>query len=273
MSNFKTITKPGITLQVYTAPESSFGVTSTIISAQKDAVLVDAQFNLSDAKIIAEEIKNSGKNLIAVLITHGDPDYYFGLEAIKHYFPQVIVYATEEIVEHIKATSQKKLNVWADKLGANGTKNVILPQVLTTNKIQLEQHELIITGGVAGRIFISIPTIQTVLGGINVFGTGLHPWLADSSTEELRNAWIQALNEIENLAPETVIPAHSKAESELNLNSVRHVKDYLVKYDLAVKDSQNSDELIAKMQELFPAATFNLALQIGAKVTMGEMKW
>src|SRR5258706_1327712 len=78
--NFKKIESENLTLNVYYAAETSFGVTSVIVSGKKDAVLIDAQFTLTDAENVAQEIKKSGKNLIAIFISHGDPDFYFGLE-------------------------------------------------------------------------------------------------------------------------------------------------------------------------------------------------
>lgn len=276
MSNkFQIIKNENLELRVYTAAESSFGVTSTIVCGVNDAILIDAQFTLNDARIVAEEIKSSGKNLVAILITHGDPDYYFGLEAIKQYFPKAIVYATQQTVEHIKATSQKKLNTWSEKLGDNGTKNIILPQILDTNMVKLDDYELFVTGtdSAPERTFIWIPQIRAVVGGINVFGTGLHIWMADSANDEAINKWLHVLDKIESLEPEIVIPAHSKDTSELNINSVIHVKEYLKNYLRAKQESVNSEELIKKIQNLYPLATFNLALELGAKVNMGEMKW
>ena len=128
--SFKTIETTNLKLQVYNASENSFGVASVIVSGKTDAVLIDAQFTLADAEKVAQEIKNSGKNLTAIYVSHGDPDFYFGLEIFKKYFPEVTAYASPETVEHIKATAQKKLEVWGERLGKNITSNVVLPQVL-----------------------------------------------------------------------------------------------------------------------------------------------
>src|SRR3982750_443889 len=128
--SFKTIETNHLKLQIYNASENSFGVASVIVSGKTDAVLIDAQFTLADAEKVAQEIKTSGKKLTTIYVSHGDPDFYFGLEVFKKYFPEVTVYATPATVEHIKATAQKKLEVWGERLGKNITTNVVLPQVL-----------------------------------------------------------------------------------------------------------------------------------------------
>ena len=144
--SFKTIETSNLKIQVYNASENSFGVASVIVSGKTDAVLIDAQFTLADAEKVAQEIKKSDKKLTSIYVSHGDPDFYFGLEVFKKHFPEVIVYASPATVEHIKATEQKKLDVWGEKLGKAITSNVVLPQVLKGNSIELEGQQLEIVG-------------------------------------------------------------------------------------------------------------------------------
>lgn len=144
--SFKVIEANDLKLQVYNAAENSFGVASVIISGKTDAVLIDAQFTLADAEKVAQEIKTSEKKLTTIYVSYGDPDFYFGLEVFKKYFPEVTAYATAETVDHIKATAQKKLDVWGGQLGNKITSNVILPQVLKGNSIDLEGQKLEIVG-------------------------------------------------------------------------------------------------------------------------------
>src|SRR5215216_7339531 len=144
--SFKTIEAGNFKLEIYNAPENSFGVASVIVSGKTDAVLIDAQFTLADAEKVAQEIRKSGKKLTTIYVSHGDPDFYFGLEVFKKYFPDVTVYAAPASVEHIKATAQKKLEVWGERLGKAITSNVVLPQVLKGNSIELEGQKLDIVG-------------------------------------------------------------------------------------------------------------------------------
>src|SRR5436190_11819382 len=186
--NLKTIETTNLKLQVYNASENSFGVASVIVSGKTDAVLIDAQFTLADAEKVAEQIKSSGKKLTAIYVSHGDPDFYFGLEVFKKHFPEVTVYATAATIEHIKATAQKKLEVWGERLGKNITSNVVLPQVLKGNSIDLEGQKLEIIGleEFPTKTFVWIPSIKAVVGGINVFGVSFHLWMADAQIIEAR---------------------------------------------------------------------------------------
>ncbi|HEX7367172.1 MAG TPA: MBL fold metallo-hydrolase [Pelobium sp.] len=273
--NFKTIAAKDLNLKVYYASENNFGVASVIVSGKSDAVLIDAQFTLDDAENVAQEIKKSGKKLTAIYVSHGDPDYYFGLEVFKKYFPEVTVYASPATVEHIKATAQNKLEVWGKSFGKAITSNAILPQVLKGNLIELEGHKLEIIGldEFPLTTFVWIPSIKAVVGGINVFGTSFHLWMADSQTTEARNQWITILNKIENLNPEIVIPAHGKLGTALDISAVKHTKSYIQFYEGALKTNKTSTSLINALKSKYPTLTNETSLEIGAKVNTGEMKW
>jgi glyoxylase-like metal-dependent hydrolase (beta-lactamase superfamily II) len=272
---FKTINAKDLDLKIYNADENSFGVASVIVSGKTDAVLIDAQFTLPDAEKVAQEIKASGKKLTTIYVSHGDPDFYFGLEVFKKYFPEVTVYATPMTIEHIKATAQKKLDFWGPKLGAAGTKNIVLPQVLPGNSIELEGKKLEIIGldEFPNKTFVWIPSIKAVVGGINVFGNTFHLWMADSQTPEERAKWISILDKITALHPEIVIPAHAKEGAALTVESVKYDIDYIKFYESALKTNKTSEELIKTMKAKYPTATFEMALMIGAKVNTGEIKW
>jgi glyoxylase-like metal-dependent hydrolase (beta-lactamase superfamily II) len=273
--SFKTIETGNLTLQVYNASENSFGVASVIVSGKTEAVLIDAQFTLADAEKVAEAIKQSGKKLTAIYVSHGDPDFYFGLEVFKKHFPGVTVYATPATIEHIKATAQKKLEVWGERLGKKLTSNAILPQVLKGNSIDLEGQKLEIIGldEFPSKTFVWIPSIKAVVGGINVFGTTFHLWMADAQTSEARKQWVSVLDKIESLKPTVVIPAHAGSESAFDLTAVTHTRNYIRFYEEALKTNKTSDALIAALKAKYPTLTFDIALQIGAKVNTGEMKW
>src|SRR5215468_3434626 len=77
-----------LTTTVFTASPGGFQVDSTLVAGAKDAILIDGQFSLADAHRLVAQILESKKTLTTVYITHGHPDHYFGLLAIKQAFPK-----------------------------------------------------------------------------------------------------------------------------------------------------------------------------------------
>lgn len=68
-----------------------------------------AQFSKSEALRIAADILDSGKTLKTIFVSYGDPDFYFGLDVFKQYFPNVQIIATPETVKHIQDTQALKV--------------------------------------------------------------------------------------------------------------------------------------------------------------------
>jgi glyoxylase-like metal-dependent hydrolase (beta-lactamase superfamily II) len=128
-----------LTLDVYNPGAAAiFPVTSVLVSGEKEAILVDAQFGKSQAEQVVEKIRASGKRLTTIYISHGDPDYYFGLETLTAAFPDAQVLASAPTVEHIKHTMDGKLKYWGPILKTDAPAKAIVPQVLKGDSLTLE---------------------------------------------------------------------------------------------------------------------------------------
>ena len=265
-----------LTTEVYNPGEKAiFAVTSVLVSGAKDAVLIDAQFSTLDAQKVADLIKASGKRLTTIYISHGDPDYYFGLETLKQAFPDAKILATAQTIAYIKETSAGKLAYWAPILGAGAPKQVVVPEPLQGNSLSLEGQELQIVGldgPTPDRSFVWIPSIKTVVGSISVMA-GEHVWMADTQTPQSHADWLATLARIESLQPARVIPGHFEPGAEQDLDAVRFTADYIKTYDEEVAKAKNSAELIAAMKQRYPKLGALSSLELSAKVSKGEKQW
>ena len=68
---------------------------STLITGERDAVLVDAPYTHEQIRQVGDWVEASGKNLIAIYATHGHGDHWFGTAALLKRFPDAIAYASE----------------------------------------------------------------------------------------------------------------------------------------------------------------------------------
>jgi len=264
-----------LNLKVYNADGNSFHVNSVLVTGRQEAMLIDAQFTRADAHRLVADILASGKTLKTVYVSHGDPDYYFGLEVIKAEFPDVKIYASEPTIAWIRNTVQKKVAFWGPKMGANAPRTPIIPEALPKEGLVLEGQKLEVLGldgELPARSFVWIPSIKAVVGGVNVFG-GLHVWTADTQTKAQRAAWIRTLDRIEALKPATVIPGHAIHPGKAGIEAVQYTRAYLQQFETELDKTPNSAALIETMKRLYPDAGLGIALDIGAKVNKGEMKW
>nr|WP_315591607.1 MBL fold metallo-hydrolase [uncultured Cupriavidus sp.] len=268
--------RQALSTEVFNPGEAAiFAVSSVLVQGKKEAILIDAQFSAEQARKLADQIKATGKQLTTIYISHGDPDYYFGLDTLHAAFPAARIVATQQTIAHIKATKDEKLKVWGPKLGANAPRRIILPQPLKGNALKLEGNELKIVGldgPTPDRTFVWIPSIKTVAGGIPVLA-GEHVWMADTQTRESHTQWLATLDRIKALQPATVIPGHFAGTVPPGLDAVEFTGEYIRAFDEAAAKAGNSTELIAAMKARYPKLGGEASLELSAKVAMGEMQW
>ena len=84
-------------------------LTATLISGERDAVLVDPLMTIEQGRAVADWVAASGKNLATVYIPHGHGDHWFGLGVIRERYPKVRAVATVGVGEHMRSKVSPKV--------------------------------------------------------------------------------------------------------------------------------------------------------------------
>lgn len=262
-----------LTLDTYNPRENAvFPVSSTLISGEKDAILVDAQFSNHEAQALVERIRASGKRLTTIFISHGDPDYYFGLDVLTRAYPEAKVLATPATVAYIEKTRAPKLAYWGPILKDSAPARTLVPQALQGNLLELEGQRIEVVGHDPQHTSLWIPSIKAVLGGV-LTSANIHLWVADAQSSEARQDWLKSLDELEALQPTTLIPGHYLGEPAMNLADLHFTRDYLQALEQELPKAKNSQALIAAMKARYPNLQDDSSLELSAKVLKGEMQW
>ena len=260
-------------LDVFNPGEAAiFPVASVLVKGRHDAILVDAQFSRAEALKLAERIRASGKRLTTIYISHGDPDFYFGLDVLQAAFPDAKIVATEQTVAAMHKKAEAKLAYWGPILKDNAPQRIVYPQVLSGTTLTLEGRTLAVSGPNPARSYVWIPSIKAVVGGVVVFN-GVHAWMADTQSAEARQDWLATLDGIAALHPATVIPGHFLPGVPQSPASVGYTRNYVSQFVDAAAKAANSGALIETMQALYPSAGMKGGLQTSAKVATGELSW
>ena len=262
-----------LSVTVYNPGEKAiFPVSSSLVTGDKEAILIDAQFDVQNGQALVEMIKQSGKKLTTVYISAGDPDFYFGLEPVMAAFPDVKVLADQHVVDHINQTKDAKLSYWSPILGEGAPKSLTVPQVMTASHLTLDGEKIEIKEMNTPNAYLWAPSIKTAFGGVPVY-SGVHVWMADSQTKAARSNWVKALDNLLALKPERVVPGHFLGTAPKGTAAVTFTRDYVQRFEQALASAKNSDQLIDGLKKAFPSLPVDDGLAIGAKVNMGEMKW
>jgi glyoxylase-like metal-dependent hydrolase (beta-lactamase superfamily II) len=263
-----------LNLQVLTASPAGFLVNSTLVSGEKEAVLIDAQFTLADAKALAKGIADSGKTLTTVYVTHFHPDHYFGFVAIKEAFPDAKLVALPATVSDIEKSWAEKVKTWKPLYKDAIPSKPIIPEALVGTSIDLEGEKLEIIGGLQGdapnNSYVWIPTLNAVVSGDIVYD-GVFPWTAET-TPESRQAWSQSLDEIAARNAKIVVPGHQKPEQKQDPANIKFTKDYLAAYDTALQSSKTPEELQTKIKAQYPDTALDVILKLGSEASLKAPK-
>jgi glyoxylase-like metal-dependent hydrolase (beta-lactamase superfamily II) len=254
-----------LTLKVFTSSPEGFLVNSTLVSGAHDAILIDAQFVLSDAKRLVAEIKATNKHLTTVYVTHFHPDHYFGFGVLKEAFPDAKLVALPATVKEIESTALAKVKQWQPMFKDNIPLKPIVPEPMQRSTLLLEGQKLEILGEQQGDTpdgsFVYIPSLSAVVCGDIVY-SGVFPWTAESTAEQ-RKAWLKTLDRIAALDPKVVVAGHQRPEDGTAPSSLVFMKSYLKSYDEVLASSKTATDAEAKLKAQYPDLGSDFSLKLG----------
>lgn len=253
------------------------GVASTIIYGEKEAVLVDAQFTLSNAHRLVAEILELNRHLTHIYITHVHPDHFLGLPILKQAFPDAKVVSIEASANDVNASGDFKIDYWGNKvLGNNGAKSKVFVETLKEPAIMLEGERLDILGPYQGDApnssVVWVPSLRLLVASDLIFDHS-HAWLSAGKTPALREAWLEALDELEALKPVVVVPGHAPSNEYLSPASINYTRQYIKTFIAKLDETSNSAELMKEMRRIYPDAKLGFALEYSAKIIKDGWTW
>jgi glyoxylase-like metal-dependent hydrolase (beta-lactamase superfamily II) len=231
------------------AGEASWPATAvSLISGERDAVLIDALLTPQDARRVVDWIRATGKNLTTIYITHAHGDQFFGLNTILDAFPDArAVTAAAIIPDARRQLTPELMGFW----------NAIFPGQIPERPIvpdALEGYQLrIITVGqsdIYPSTIVHVPSLAAVIAG-DVAYNGIHQWLLRTDHDK-RMQWIASVEQLEALKPEIVVASHKRpdARDDAPATILGDTKTYIRDFDQALAESHSAQELVDKMMVL-----------------------
>jgi glyoxylase-like metal-dependent hydrolase (beta-lactamase superfamily II) len=265
-----------LSTKTFFSDEKGFEVASVIVMGKTDAVLIDAQWTLSNAHRLIAEIAETGKELKTINITHAHPDHYFGLGIIAEAFPSARVTALASVASTINKQFFGKLEHWETVIGpTNVCRKPVTIESLSENYIELEGERIEIIPDVMGDMkynsVVWIPSIKTLFGSDVLFNQA-HPFTCEVTAEE-RRQWIKDIEKLEKMNADVIIPGHQKPGMPFDTSSYSFTKDYLVATEEVIAETKDEANFYYAMVQRFPEANLFISNEMNAGVFKGGKDW
>ena len=251
------------TLQVHTGRgQVGYDVNSTLIIGERDMLVIDPQFSLSEAHKLAAEILETKKRLVTIYSTHAHPDHLFGLAVLKQAFPDARIVALPATVNAAKTGWPARQKFWFPVYGNNiPGPEPVLPEELAAPVLTLEGEEFPITGGVQGadgpgNSFVWVPSLKAVITGDIVFDRAYFGVPRDAAREN----WRKTIDQIAALKPAVVVPGHEGRGATRDMRSIEFMKQYIADWDANVARSKTAAEMRANVLKQYPGLGMEFTL-------------
>jgi glyoxylase-like metal-dependent hydrolase (beta-lactamase superfamily II) len=246
-------------------------IATTLISGERDAVLVDPPMTIDQTARVIDWIEASGKSLRHIFITHGHGDHWFGAGPLLERFPDVTVFASPGTIEVMQyhASPEVRGAVWDRLFPGQISAASVVATTPPDNTFDLEGNELrIVEVGhtdTEKTSVLHVPSIGLVVAGDAVYN-GVHQYLVESGNGGLQK-WIEGLDTIAALQPRRVVASHKNPALDDDPKAVQETRGYLEDVERLLRSTHSALEFYNAMIELYPERLNPTALWFwGARV-------
>jgi glyoxylase-like metal-dependent hydrolase (beta-lactamase superfamily II) len=232
-------------------------ISSTLISGERDAVLVDTPITVAQARALANWIGASGKNLTTIYATHGHGDHFFGASTVLERFPGARFVARPEVIKVMRqqASPESLDTFWKPRFPGQISSQLAIAEELTGNLINLEGHDLVSVPlgftDTAGTTCLHAPSIGLIVAGDAAYN-GDHLHLSESPDQQKRQEWIAALDKMESLKPRAVIAGHKRVGNDDSPRIIGETRKYILDFERLATQTTTARELYDEMLKLYP---------------------
>jgi glyoxylase-like metal-dependent hydrolase (beta-lactamase superfamily II) len=248
-------------------------IAATLISGQRDAVLVDAFITVEQAHALVEWVAASGKHVTTIYVTHGHGDHFFGIGALLERFPKARAVATPAVVQFMQqqASPASIANFWNARFPGQIPDRLVIAEELKGKVIDLEGHDLVVVevghSDTDDTTCLYVPSIGLVVAG-DVAYNDVHLYLVESNAHT-RREWIAALDTIEALHPRAVVAGHKRPGNDDNPRIIEETRQYIRAFDRLAETTTTARELYDQMLSLYPDRVNPGALWASARAIKG----
>ncbi len=271
--SIQTISLDGLKVHVYTPPDESLLVNSTVFELADRLIVVDGQIFQRFARQVADFIDTLGKPVDRFVLTHNHPDHYSGFQTLTERFPGVQLAALPSVREYVARIGQQVLDLRRSLFGDEIASRVTVPDAV------IVPGELVI-GGVRflfqefqdaeadHTLTITLPDHGVVLVGDLLASEQHHLFTVTPHFD----TWIAAVNQIRGdvakYGIKTIIVGHG---TPVGPEVLPANLEYLQAAKRAHAASGKAEEFVAAVSATLPERTPDMWLNWSAQMLYGHV--
>jgi glyoxylase-like metal-dependent hydrolase (beta-lactamase superfamily II) len=248
--------------------------TSTLISDDDGALLVDCLITQQEGRKLAAWVKSLGHEPGYVYITHPHADHFLGLPEILAAFPQARPVALAEAIPAMEEQiSPGYMQVWGGFFPGQLTDRPVAPAALPGTTVPVGDSVATVipvgTTDTGHSSVVHVPGLSLVVTGDVVYND-THMWMR-GSTPDSRASWRRALDAVAALDADTVIAGHRDplAADDDARRQIGDCRRYIADFEDALDRSSAPAELIDRMTDTYPGLANPYTLWVAAYDLLG----
>jgi glyoxylase-like metal-dependent hydrolase (beta-lactamase superfamily II) len=232
-------------------------ISSTLISGERDAALVDTPITVEQARAVANWIAASGKNLTTIYATHGHGDHFFGTSTVLERFPGARFVARPDVIKIMRqqASPESLATFWNPRFPGQISSQLAIAEELAGNVIDLEGHDLVSVplgfADTASTTCLHVSAVGLIVAGDAAYN-GVHLHLSESPDPQKRQEWIAAVDKMESLKPRAVVAGHKRVGNDDGPKILGETRRYVRDFERLAVQTTTARELYDQMLKLYP---------------------
>jgi glyoxylase-like metal-dependent hydrolase (beta-lactamase superfamily II) len=250
-------------------PKAFSPLASTLISGERDAVLVDTPMTIAQAQRLGDWVASHDRNLTDIFITHGHGDHWFSASLLAERFGARVVASAGTIAQmHFNAAARPLL--W-DKVYTGIPPTPVTAVTVPDDRFTLEGHELVIVEVGAtdseDTTVLHVPDLDLVVAGDAIYN-GVHMYLAQ--TVGGFGPWRAAIDKVEALGAKHIIAGHQNHERDDDAGRlIAETRGYLDDAEALLETAPTAIDFFNAKLERYPDHLGRTVLWAGVQTLYG----
>lgn len=215
-------------LEVYYGTKAPWS-NSTVLTSGDQTLVIDVQFTKTDGKALAEKLKEEGRTVTTIFLTHSHPDHVWGGVEVLKVFPEAKAYARPAVIQEIDLEFRARLLRWTTILDDEIPNELYPIEPLLGYVFDFDGHRIEIIDALPAEATnlttFYIPEIKTYIAADQAYNR-CHYYIAPGLNRP--DLWIKSIQSItDNYEIERLIPGHGAVGGpEIFEEAIEYLKFY-----------------------------------------------